>query len=204
MICIIMATMLEAKPFVIGLSLEKSNKGPFNEFKRDNILLVISGVGKTCAATTAAYCCQKYRPSSILNLGAAGATDLSHSLGEIYHIDKVMECDRPIFQTGAPYTHTPHILQGFTTAKLATQDRAIIHAHERREISLHAGLVDMEGAPIVQACGIFRRKCVLFKFVSDTPEHTNIDDFVKNIRRFRGPFYEFCEGSVIPHCKGLL
>ena len=196
--CIIMATMLEAKPFVNGMSLKKKREEPFQSYEADNLILVISGVGKTNAAVAAAYCCQEFRPSSVCNLGAAGATDFSHSLGEICHIEELIEYDRPIFESGVPHRHIPHILKGFQTAKLATQDRAIIHADERKEISSHASLVDMEGASVVQTCRIFQTNCIVFKFVSDTPDHTTGRDIVKNIRLYRTPFYEFCLHSVIP------
>ena len=190
--------MLEAKPFVNGLSLMKDMRGPFDVYGKDNLILAVSGVGKTNAAAATAYCCQEFHPSIVCNLGAAGATDISHGLGEIYHIEELMEYDRPVFETGAPYKHTPHILKGFKTAKLATQDRAIVYEDERKEISSYADLVDMEGASVVQTCGIFQTNCTVFKFVSDTPDHVTGQDIVKNIRLYRTPFYEFCLHSVIP------
>jgi len=200
-VAIVMATLLEAKPFVEGLALRKSGKTPFALFKNENTILIVSGIGKTNAAMAAAYCCQNFNPISICNLGAAGATRFSHPLGEIFHITKIVELDRPEFRSGRPYVHKPDMLDGFQPAKLATSERAILDPNERKKISADADLVDMEGAALVQVCKKFQTRCYLFKFVSDTPDHKRDDDIVKNIRQYRTPFYEFFIKSVLPVLK---
>jgi len=195
---IIMATMLEAKPFVQGMALEQSATKPFLIFKNDNILLIISGIGKTNAATATTYSLGKFNPACICNLGAAGATDFSHSLGEILHINKIFEYDRPEFKSTKPRTHHPHILNGFKTTTLATGDKVVLDPEQRQKISTYASLVDMEGAAVAQACRLLQKKCIMFKFVSDTPKHTSDEDIVKNIRLNRTPFFEFFYSSVTP------
>lgn len=198
LISIVMATMVEAKPFVLGLSLEKCGQKPFPVFKNEHIHLVLSGIGKANAAMAAAYCCQNFTPSHIFNLGAAGAADFSHPLGEIFHINKIIEYDRPKLTSHKPVIHKPDVLDGFPTATLSTSDRAILAPEERQQISRSADLLDMEGAAVVQACKQFDTKCYLFKFVSDTPEHTEDKNIIKNIRSYRTPFYEFFIRFVMP------
>jgi len=198
LIAIVMATMIEAKPFVQGMSLTKFEQKPFRLFIKDNILLAISNIGKANAAMAAAYCCEKFNPVCICNLGAAGAAGATHHLGEIFHINKIIEYDRPELITKKPSIHKPHVLDGFQTATLSTSDRAILDPEEREEISKNADLIDMEGASVAQASRIFDTKCYLFKFVSDTPDHTEGGDVIKNIRLYRTPFYEFFRGSVLP------
>jgi len=200
-VAIVMATLLEAKPFVEGIFLKKSEKKPFDLFRNENTILIISGVGKANSAMAAAYCCQNFNPVSICNIGAAGATQFSHPLGEIFHITKIFEHDRPEFKSGRPHIHKPDMLDGFQTAKLATGDRAILDPGERKKISRYAGLVDMEGASVAQACRKFHKSCYMFKFVSDTPDHTRDEDIVENIRRYRAPFYEFFIKSILPVLK---
>ena len=197
LISIVMATMIEAKPFVLGMSLKEYGKKPFPIFKNDNILLVISGIGKANAAMASAYCCREFNPSCICNLGAAGAVGFFHPLGEIFHITKIFEHDRPKLTSDKPTVYKPHVLDGFQNATLSTSDRAITDTEERMEISRFAALVDMEGAAVVQACRIFETKCYLFKFVSDTPAHTDDGDIINNIRSYRTSFYEFFLKSVL-------
>ena len=195
---IVMATMLEAKPFVLGMSLKQIQKKPFPLFQNDNILLIISGIGKANAAMATVYSCYKFNPACVRNLGAAGATDFSHPLGEIFHINKIIEYDRPELTTERPCIHKPDILNGFQTAKLSTSDMAVLDPDERREISINADLIDMEGASVAQACRKFNTKCFIFKFVSDTPDHARNEDIVGNIRLHRTRFYEFFIHSVMP------
>jgi nucleoside phosphorylase len=195
---IIMATMLEAKPFVQGLALEQSTTKPFFIFKNDRIRLIIAGIGKTNAAAATAYSSEKFNPVCICNLGAAGATDFSHGLGDIFHITKIFEYDSPEFESKEPGVHQPHILKGFKTATLTTSDKAVLDPEQRQKISTNAGLVDMEGAAVAQVCRRLQKKCIMFKFVSDTPKHTSDEDIVENIRLYRTPFFEFFRSSVIP------
>lgn len=189
--------MIEAKPFVAGMSMEGIEKKPFTIFRQNNILLAISGIGKANAAIATAFCCQRFNPAAVCNLGAAGATDLSHPLGEVFHITKIIEYDRPELASERLMSHQPDVLDGFMTATLSTSDRAILDPEERRQISKDADLMDMEGASVVQACKMFETKCYVFKFVSDTPNHTENKDIIKNIRQYRTPFYEFITRSVI-------
>jgi adenosylhomocysteine nucleosidase len=201
-IAILMATMLEAKPFVEGMSLKRIEKKPFALYANEYTRLIISGVGKSNAAMAAAYYCLNFNPACVCNLGAAGATHPSYPLGKIFHITEICEYDRPDFRSGKPHIHIPHALKGFETEKLATGDKAVIAPDERKKISVIAGLVDMEGAAVVQACKKFQTKGILFKFVSDTPDHTHDEDIVANIRLYRTPFYTFFANDVLPVLLG--
>jgi adenosylhomocysteine nucleosidase len=201
---IIMATMLEAKPFVQGMSLKQIRKAPFYLFRNQQIFLLVSGIGKANAAMATAYCCLKFKTACVFNLGAAGAARTGFDLGEIFHIRKIVEPDRPDLKTGTPCVHDPDLLEGFKTVKLATSDHAVLDPKKRQAIARNADLLDMEGASVVQTCRKFESKCFLFKFVSDTPEHTRDQDIVDHIRRYRHRFYEFFADAVIPKSQKYL
>ena len=217
MIGLIFATMTEAKPFVQGMALEKIENTPFAVFEKDRIkngpfsvikkgrmVLVISGIGKANAAMAAFHCCQTFHPNVVCNLGAAGSTDHYLALGDILHVTEVIEYDRPELRSNKPHVHFPHVLDGFPSARVATQDTPIIDPDKRKEIAPIAGLVDMEAASIIQACGKFQTKCVIFKFVSDTPDHTHVDEIVMNIKKYRTPFYDFFRKSVMPRLLPII
>jgi adenosylhomocysteine nucleosidase len=198
---VVMATMLEAKPFVQEMSLKQTRNAPFFLFQNHEVLLLVSGIGKTNAAMATAYLCLTFKPALIFNLGAAGAARFGYDLGEIFHIHRVVEPDRPDLKTGKPCVHQPDLMEGFKTAKLATSDRAILDPINRRAIARNADLLDMEGASVVQTCRKFGSRCFLFKFVSDTPDHTRDQDIVDHIRRYRQRFYEFFADAVIPNSQ---
>ena len=193
-----MATMLEAKPFVQQMSLKQIPDSPFLVFQNREVLLLVSGIGKTNAAMATAYLCTAFNPVEIFNLGAAGAARFGYGLGEIFHIHEVVEPDRPDLKTGKPCFHQPDLMEGFKTAKLATSDRAILDPINRQAIARNADLLDMEGASVVQTCRKFESRCFLFKFVSDTPDHTRDQDIVDHIRCYRKRFCEFFVDAVIP------
>ncbi len=193
-----MATMTEAAPLIRGLSLAAIESSPFRIFKDSRIALVISGIGKVNAAMACAWLIQVLGPCLICNIGAAGALDEKSELGALYHINKVIEPDRPDLRTGVFMEHIPDVLEGFSLAALATQDRPLRLPGERKEIVGIADLVDMEGAAIVQTARRFGLGCFLFKFVSDTPAHDRRSTIIKNIERLRDVQLRFFEHLVLP------
>lgn len=195
---IVMAAMSEVEPFINGLSLEAYETDPFLIYKKDRIHLILSGIGKVSAAMACAYLITKFEPSSVLNLGAAGAADTRCELGESFHITEVLEPDRPAFDSGAWHKCAPDTFKGFPTAVLASQDRAVTDDLERRDLSLYAQLADMEGAAVVQTCTRFHTRCYLFKFVSDVSDENGTLDIGKNIEQYRDGFYKFFRSTVLP------
>lgn len=196
--CLIMATFIEAKPFIEMIPLTKCNDTPFPVFRKEDLVLVISGMGKVNAAMAAAYGCMNYRPDCVLNLGAAGATAFSASLGDIYQVKEAIEYDGFPFKSDKPPSYTPDLLPGFQTATIATQDIPVIDPKHREAVSVSSELVDMEASAIIQVCKKFQTRCVLFKFVTDTPDHTRDGEIEKHIRQYRMQFYRFIADSVLP------
>ena len=60
---IVMATMLEAKPFVVETPMKRIEKHPFKVYAKDDIYLVLTGIGKANAAMGTFYCCQRFSPA---------------------------------------------------------------------------------------------------------------------------------------------
>lgn len=196
--CMVMATLLEAKPFIGGLSLIRETDKPFPVYRNNNYILIISGIGKANAAMACSYSCLKFPECRIINLGAAGSTSKKHLLGETLHIKEAIEHDRPHLKSKTPYVYTPDFFEGFSFAKIATSDHPVKDHKERNKLSLVADLVDMESASVVQTCKKFNIPCYIFKFVSDTPEHANDTDIVENIKKYSNDFFEFFHNSVMP------
>ena len=76
------------------------------------------------------------------------------------------------------------------------QDRPVFDAAHRKEMSLYADLVDMEGAAAIQACRLWGVKCYLFKYVTDTPEHTE-EDIIKNVDSTGERMFDFYKTRVL-------
>jgi adenosylhomocysteine nucleosidase len=195
---IIIATRLEAEPFVKALDLKRVEKGRLVLFEGAGVVLILSGLGKTNAAIATTYCCATIRPRWVLNLGAAGAAKTSLRIGDVFHVTSVIEYDRPLMAREGLRIHRPHVLSGHRQATLATQDRPVISPQHRAEIAPFADLVDMEGSAVVQAAHKFETPAVLFKFVSDTPDHTGEADIMQLIGHHGAAFCRFVTESVMP------
>lgn len=201
-IAIIVATRAEAAPFVKTLDLAKVERSPLALFERPGLILCVSGIGKTNAGIATAYCCATARPRWVLNLGAAGAAGNAFRIGDILHVTSVIEYDRPLLSRDGLRLHRPHVLPGYREATLATQDRPVISPDDRAAIAPFTDLVDMEGSAVVQGARKFETPSVLFKFVSDTPEHTGEADIMEIIGHHGAAFCRFVTETVIPKLEG--
>jgi adenosylhomocysteine nucleosidase len=193
---LVFATKIESTPFVNGLGLQRIEKKPFEVFNKDIIFLIKSGIGKANAAMATSYLISKYNINFVLNIGAAGSSTADKKLGDIFHVNKVIEFDRPKLLMNGIRIHKPDMLKGFSTASLATQDKPVVSPDERKTVSRHAELVDMEGAAVVQACRLWNVKCYLFKVVTDTPEHYEIE-IIKNVYSTAGNMFEFFKTNIL-------
>jgi adenosylhomocysteine nucleosidase len=197
-ICLTTATLMEAEPFIRIYEMKEEGKRPFTIYRGKDILLCITGIGKANAAMATAYCCMKYQPEIILNVGAAGTVDETREVGNIFQISKTIEPDRPHLRSNTLWVQTPDTINGFENAILATQDKPIHDVAEFKKLSGLADLVDMEGAAVLQAAKRFNTRCLLFKFVSDTPLHAGQGMIVENIRKHITSFCEYVIDSIVP------
>ncbi|MBN2078590.1 MAG: 5'-methylthioadenosine/S-adenosylhomocysteine nucleosidase [Spirochaetes bacterium] len=194
---IIIATKIEAEPFIEGLRMRRIARKPVPLYGNGSLVLAVSGIGKTNAALGAARLIGDHHPALAVNCGAAGAAHPGLHTGEIFQIDRVYELDRPHLVHGRPMTHRPDTLKGFPCATLATQDRPVMEDDDRREACRHADLVDMEGAAIVQACRASGLPVYLFKIVSDTAGHGR-KEIIERMAAVRHDLFAFFSERVLP------
>lgn len=194
---IIIATGMEARPFIEGLGLSLIEKKPAPIYGRDPFVLAVSGIGKTCAAIAATDLIDRYHLRRILNPGAAGSTGGKYRVGDILQVDAVYELDRPIDNSGSPAEHRADTLDGFAVASLATQDRPVLSDEDRAAAGRYADLVDMEGSAVVQACRALDASVYLYKIVTDTAG-CSVRSIIRNIMHTRDSLFEFCRDRVMP------
>ena len=197
-LALVMATELEAAPFIERLALALEAEKPFSVYRKGDRILVVSGIGKTNAAIAATYTILTYSPAQICNLGAAGGMKTGFELGDICHIDTVIEYDRPHLRSGKMRIMSPYVLAGFRCATVATQDKPVVDLAHRRTVAGCADLADMEAAGVVRAAQKLAVPCVVFKFVSDTIDHDRHEDIVENIKEHREGFCDFFLDKIFP------
>ena len=186
-----MATRIEADPFLTGLNLHKITSSPIPAYKNSDFLLIVSGIGKCNAAIAATYSICSHDTHRIFNLGAAGSTTDRFRVGQIVHINKVLEQDRPHLLNNKERTFEPGLLEGYPMATLATQDIPVTSPEARASLSHAADLVDMEGAAVVQACQKMHVPVYLFKIVTDTPAHDRDIEIIENVKKTRQVLFDF-------------
>jgi nucleoside phosphorylase len=194
---IVMATRLEAAPFIDSGMFECIEEKPLPVYKYGSVYLILSGIGKGSAAIAATCLILKFQTEIMYNIGAAGSTTEDYKLGDILHIDSVIDYDRPKLIGLKPRYLKPDVLEGYKTATLATQDVAVVSVEEREKVGKLASLVDMEGAAFVQACRTFKVKNYLFKIVTDTPAHTVDNMIIENIKNTRDMLFQFFTGEFL-------
>lgn len=195
---IVMATMIEASPFIKGFSLEQVSRKPFPLYSGSDFVLIISGIGKVYAALAAGVLIRENGVESMINAGAAGGLRSGFNAGDILHVSEIIDYDRPKLINKEIRTMKPDVIPGFRSASLATLDRPVITPEDRSVVGRYADIIDMEGAGFLQACRTFGVEAYLWKMVSDTAEHDRDADIVANIKKMIELLYIFMEEKVFP------
>ena len=193
---IIIALKIEADPFIGGLGFEKISDKPFPVYHSKNLCLAVSGMGQVRSALAASYIINTYKTQKLCNLGSAGAAGDMFKTGDILNIDSVMDYGS-LRITKKPGIVKPCFLRGYRTASLATLDAPVTDPRERKEISAHADLIDMEGYGFAKACEIFNISAFLFKIVSDGPEDNDRDKIIRNIKKFSEKIFSFFKDEIV-------
>jgi adenosylhomocysteine nucleosidase len=131
--------------------------------------VLITGVGKVCAAVSVATLLATARPASVVNLGTAGG--LRSGLDGVHEVGTVVQHDFDDESVAAIVGH--HFggpLSLGTGLTLATGDRFVAGGPVRDALARHADLVDMEGYAVAAACLAADIPVRLVKLVSDDAE----------------------------------
>jgi adenosylhomocysteine nucleosidase len=128
--------------------------------------ILVTGVGKTCAASSLAAILARQRPSRIVNLGTAGALRAglygTHVIGRVIQHDFD---DEAIF--GLTGTHFGEPIELGSGPALASGDVFVSGGTAREQLELRADLVDMEGYAVAKVARDFGLPVTLVKEVSD-------------------------------------
>lgn len=177
MIYISTAMYIEAQEFIKKLGLKRDNSiNKFEVFKNDEVVLVITGVGKVKSAVALTYFLarQEITPNDLyLNFGVCGTRDRQVPQGEVFLCNKIMDND-------TKFTFYPDVLfkHPFKEAGIETFSNVVV------EEKAQETLVDMEASALYQAASVFFKPHQIFfiKVVSDYLNTENIDkDFISNI-----------------------
>jgi len=130
--------------------------------------ILVTGVGKVNAAIAVSTILGQHRPSSIVNLGTAGA--LRDGVTGTHVISSVIQHDlndSAIFDLVGIHFGAPISFDSGEGTVLATGDRFISKPEVRERLAKEAHLVDMEGYAVAKAALAAGLPVTLVKEVSD-------------------------------------
>lgn len=129
--------------------------------------VLVTGVGKVCAASALSALLARHRPSRLINLGTAGALKSgwagTHVVGRVIQHDFDDEAIHAL--TGERYGAAIDLAAAGPV--LASGDAFISDPAARERLALQADLVDMEGYAVARVAREFGLDATLVKEVSD-------------------------------------
>lgn len=145
------ALFSEAKPIIDKLELRQYDTKPFKVFKNNNIVLIVSGIGKENTIKALEKIFNEYNITKAINIGTAGCSDKSRHIGELF-------C-------------TNHKLNDIKYLELTTVKTPKTFSHDTHD-SQH--LYDMEGNYFLQQCKIHlnNNDIYILKVISDHLDDT--------------------------------
>lgn len=161
--------------FVVAMESEAAAVRPH---MREGDELIVSGIGKVCAAAATQRAISELGADEIVNCGLCGAFGDGIEVDDVYGVESAVEYDFDLSQVNGTSigvkdgADTPYVKVdsggGFPLRRLATGDRFSDDESDAALLaSLGCELRDMEGAAIAGVCAANGVKCTMFKCVSD-------------------------------------
>jgi len=190
MIGLVVASNLEASPFLDALKWRKISNQPFSIYQGElgpskiPMIFIISGMGKVAAAVATHLLIHCHGVTRIFNIGSCGALKESHGFepGSIFRINTAIEGDR---QDGPfliyPENCASDLFDKLPCARLVTCDRPVFNLQRKKSLSTLGDLIDMEGAAVARVASMYARPCVLIKGITDEAKEGDRQILTQNI-----------------------
>lgn len=133
--------------------------------------VLVTGVGKVNAALAVSAILRTYSPTSLINVGTAGA--LRDGVEGLHRVSHVIQHDldgTAIFSLTGHHVSPELRISDEPGVTLATGDQFINDAQTRARIGERAHLVDMEGYAIASAALAMNVPVTIVKYVSDSAD----------------------------------
>jgi len=195
-LALIIATRMEAQPFIEQLRLKAAARTAIPLFSAGGTILAVSGIGKE-RASQAAELLVRQSPRAVINCGAAGSLRPGLEVGDIFMIALVTELYHDAVDGLVPRVYPPDIAPCLPTATLFTSDHPVLTDDDRRGDAVHADLVDMEGSAVVRVCRAAGLKVYLIKVVTDIAACT-APEIIANIKATRHSLCDIVTRRVMP------
>jgi len=144
-------------------------------YRKMQLLLVRSGIGKLAMKTAVDYCLSNFHPSICINVGYAGGTTPSMNIGDLVIATSVIDTSNE-----NSFTTDNNLVEGAqslckkiglkaVTGAMATVDKVISSPHEKAFIGTAHGVIalDMESSAFASSCLDFGVPCLVVRSILD-------------------------------------
>lgn len=173
---------------------------------KNEIIFLISGIGKVSSTIGATILIEYFSPKFIINIGTAGSISKNNKIGDIIVSKKICYHDVDITKFGFKHGQLKNLPQFFipdkklshlfinTSKKLniivkyeiiCTGDSFINTKKQIKKIKKffpNSSAVEMEGAAIGQVCYIFKTPFIILKSISDLSNKNSAKSFKKFLK----------------------
>jgi adenosylhomocysteine nucleosidase len=180
-------------------------------YRKSQILLVRTGIGKSAMKTAVDYCLSNYHPSICINVGYAGGTTPTTSIGDLVIATSVVDAFNEHLLTTdnelavAAQTLCKEIGLKAITGSIATVDKIISSPHEKAFIGTAHSVIalDMEGAAFVGACLSSGVPCLVVRSILD-PLDVTLPDMSDTLDKSGQISMSHLAKHIIKHPKDAL
>jgi nucleoside phosphorylase len=166
-------------------------------FKNLEFFVAKSGLGKIRTASFLQYSIDNFKEIAlIINFGSAGAVSDDAEVGDLYFCTKAIEYDfyttrdfKPQFEVEVPIPCN-NILQKLNIKKgIIISGTQNIDSKNKKENLLkkyNASIGDWEASAVMQVSALNKKKCFVFKAVTDKGDENIFNDYKKNYQKVLG------------------
>jgi nucleoside phosphorylase len=174
MTAFITALPSEAQPLIKYFKLILLNDNVFKIYKKDNILLIVSGIGKEFALMATAYLFAKYKIITLINIGIAGA-DKRYTIGDMLLINKIYDVEKKRFYF--PQMRYKSVLK---EASLHTFCTPVDNAEQTDCVDMEASAIFFAASKFLKTSNIVILKVVSDHFSTNIPLKTEVHRLIEN------------------------
>ena len=196
-IAILCAMPEEAKLIIEEFSMKKNETDKhFDVYESEDLILLISKIGKIYATMGAKRLIQTYDIDMIINIGLAGSLKKEYEVGTVLLGEKIVQHDVFLpwegehldYLKGEIYiVNKVEMLRklgiDIDTVTILTGDQFIHNKEKIHELAKIGDIVDMEAFAIASVCKVFTRDLIVIKAISDNAllEENSKKEFEINI-----------------------
>lgn len=158
----------------------------FELYQKDNIILIISSVGKVNASIATSYLINNYDIEYIINIGIAGG-NTDANINDIYLIDKLYYHDFDLTVFNYELGEVPHLFKYLETNKklyknllnkYPLKNCASGDVFLTKKPKVDVSCFDMESCSIAHTCFVYKKDFISIKVISDCLGKDQIKDYL--------------------------